>query len=115
MIPLFLIFILISQIFVSNIVAESYPTSSVEKYELDPALKEFSFDIGYGTEYFTAYIRPDIQSFTRGEHKVAKKPNMNGHAVKFINMSPDSLRLYWYVHIIVFIIKLPALVSTIVK
>jgi len=75
--------------------AESCPTSSVEKDEIDPALKEFKFDIGYGTEYFTAYVQPDIQSFSRGEHEDAKEPNMKGHAAKFINMSPDTLRLYW--------------------
>ena len=89
MIPLVLILLIISQL------AESYPTSSVEKDEIDPALKEFKFDVGYGTEYFTAYVQPDIQSFSRGEHKDAKEPNMKGHAVKFFNMSPDILRLYW--------------------
>jgi len=78
-----LVYIVISQLLVSKTLAESYPTSSVEKDEPDPALEEFSFDIGYGTEYFTAYVQPVIQSFSRGEHKQAMKPNMKGHAVKF--------------------------------
>ena len=94
---LFFISILVSHIIVGETLAESYQTLSVEKDEVDPALKEFSYDIGYGTEYFTAYVRPHIQQFSRGEHQHARKPTMDGHAVKFFNMSPNAVRLYWYV------------------
>jgi len=92
---LFFISILVSHIIVGETLAESYQTLSVEKDEVDPALKEFSYDIGYGTEYFTAYVRPHIQQFSRGEHQHAKTPRMNGHALKVINMSPETIRLYW--------------------
>jgi len=92
---LFFIYTVILQLVFGKTLEESYLTSSVEKEELDPALKEFSFDIDYGTEYFTGYVQPDIQTFTRGEHQHARKPTMDGHAVKFFNMSPNAVRLYW--------------------
>jgi len=93
--PLLPIVTVILAMILVQIQAESLSTSSVEKEEPDPALKEFSFDIGYGPEYFTAYIQPDMQSFTRGETQNTIKPAMKGHAVKFFNMSPDTVRLYW--------------------
>lgn len=52
---------------------------SVTEEEADPALKEMSFDIGYGTEYFTAYVQPSIYYFSKGEHKTAKIPSMVGY------------------------------------
>lgn len=63
--------------------------------EPDPALKEMSFDIGYGPEYFMAYVQPDISNFTQDETSKVVKPRHNGHAAKFINMGPSSVRLYW--------------------
>ena len=71
------------------------PSCSVEKEEVDPNLHEISFDLGYGPETFDVYVRPDIASFTRGEYKEAKTPRMKGHAAKFFNMSPNTIKLLW--------------------
>lgn len=79
----------------------SYSESSVEHdvayYETASAsnLHRMTFDIGYGPEYFDAYIRPDISLFSQGNHTQPKTPSFEGHAVKFFNMSPHPVHLYW--------------------
>ena len=71
-------------------------SSSADNYsEVDSSLKEMSFDLGFGPEWFEAYVQPDIQSFTQNKHKEVVKPRMKGLAGKFFNMSPDELVLYW--------------------
>jgi len=92
----FILLCLILQGTFAEILSQSPPDES----ESDPALKEFSFDIGYGTEYFTAYVQPNIQAFSSGKHENIMEPSMRGHAVKFFNMSTKVVRLYWYVLIL---------------
>jgi len=71
-------------------------TSSIEdETAKDPSLQEMSFDLGYGTEYFEAFVQPTMEEMSQGKYKEAKKPRMNGHAVKFHNMSPDTVRYFW--------------------
>uniref|UniRef100_A0A7S2DUY8 Fe2OG dioxygenase domain-containing protein n=1 Tax=Helicotheca tamesis TaxID=374047 RepID=A0A7S2DUY8_9STRA len=66
-------------------------------FEKDPALKEMTFDIGYGEETFEAYVQPDVSSFYHEEVGSIKevKPHFVALAGKFVNMSPHPLRLYW--------------------
>lgn len=54
-----------------------------------------SFDLGWGTEVFEAFIEPDIVSMSQGKHEKVVKPAMNGHAVKFFNMGPQPVQLFW--------------------
>lgn len=65
--------------------------------ELDPALKEMTFDVGDGPQTFLAYVEPDIASFYRGNPPASTKvvPKFNGLAGKFINMSNKRLNFYW--------------------
>jgi len=69
--------------------------SQVRDAKDEPALTEMAYDLGYGREYFMAYVQPNISSFTQDEHQSVVKPRHNGHAAKFINMGPTSVRLYW--------------------
>ena len=85
--------LLVSQI-IGGAVSEIGPIYSVGD-EKDPNLKEMSFDIGFGTEYFDAFMEPDIQTISNGKHDQVKKPDFHGHAVKFFNMSPNTVELYW--------------------
>ena len=55
------------------------------------------FDIGNGEQMFMAYATPDISSFYQKDAgtKQAKDPRFHGIAGKFINLSPEPVRLYW--------------------
>lgn len=81
--------------------SSSYLPSSVEQdvayYESasDANLHRMTFDLGYGPESFDAYIQPDIAHFSQGNHTQSKTPSFEGHGVKFFNMSPTPVRLYW--------------------
>jgi len=61
----------------------------------DPNLQEMTFDLGYGAEFFEAYMDPDIKTMSRGKHDTIINPKFNGHAAKFFNMSPQTVRYYW--------------------
>lgn len=63
----------------------------------DPNLQEMTFDLGYGTEHFDVFMDPDIQTMSQGKHDTIVKPKMKGHAVKFFNMSPRLVQLFWCV------------------
>ncbi len=58
-------------------------------------LQKMSFDLGYGPETFDAYVQPNITVFSNGAIEKQVKTYHNGHAVKFHNMSPDSVLLVW--------------------
>lgn len=60
-------------------------------------LQQMEFDIGDGKETFMAYIPPEISSFYQEQQgsRRAVEPYFHGIAGKFINLSPDSCRLYW--------------------
>ena len=82
--------------FLSSCLSESAPTCSLTDEERkDPNLQEMTFDLGYGSEFFEAYMDPDIKTMSQGRHDTLIKPKFNGHAVKFFNMSPQTLRYYW--------------------
>lgn len=73
---------------------------SASEQELDPALKEMTFDLGHGPETFLAYVQPDVTTFYRDIDPPASKPvrpKHNGFAGMFVNMSNKRIRLYWYV------------------
>ena len=65
--------------------------------ERDPALKEFTYDVGDGPQTTLVYVQPDINSFypdsTRKYFPVP--PQFQGFAAKFINMSNKYLDFYW--------------------
>ncbi len=71
------------------------PSYSVSETRKDPNLEEVSFDLGYGEEFFEVFKEPDIVSMTQGNITEVKTPNFTGHGVKFINMSPELLNLFW--------------------
>mmetsp|Transcript_17814 Transcript_17814/g.25174 ORF Transcript_17814/g.25174 Transcript_17814/m.25174 type:complete len:544 (-) Transcript_17814:203-1834(-) len=80
-----------------NVLSSSSSSSSSldENEQEESELKEMIFDLGYGTEYFMAYVQPSIESFSKGNHTRARRPKYRGHAVKFWNISPYPLDLYW--------------------
>lgn len=71
------------------------PSSIEDETVKDPSLQEMEFDLGWGTEYFEFFMEPDMKAVSQGEFTEAKKPLMNGHAVKFFNMSPNTVRYFW--------------------
>jgi prolyl 4-hydroxylase len=55
------------------------------------------FDLGYGMQEFKAYVTPDVSTFYRegpGTRKV-RRPNHNGWAAKFVNISTQRVQLFW--------------------
>jgi hypothetical protein len=75
-------------------------TCSVVDDELDPALKEMTYNVGDGEKTTMVYVEPDIKSFYNGNPPASTKvvPKFNGLAGKFINMSNKNLRFYWESH-----------------
>ena len=54
---------------------------------------------GDRSETFYAYVEPDVSTFynqTEGQLRVVE-PDFTGLFLKFVNMSPKSVRLHWYV------------------
>jgi len=72
--------------------------SSFENFN-DPHLKPMTFQFPHEStpRTFEAYFQPDVSSFYNDppETHIIHKPQFNGLAGKFINMSPDHLSLYW--------------------
>lgn len=73
---------------------------SDEQQSRDPALKELTFDLGQGPQSILAYVTPDVTTFyppgIPPPAKTAVKPKFKGLSAKFINMSNQRVRLYWY-------------------
>jgi len=77
-------------------------TSSACNQGEDPALKEFTYDVGDGPKTTVVYVEPELNNFYRNadgspskkEYKRVK-PAFNGLAGKFINMSNKHLDFYW--------------------
>lgn len=68
--------------------------------QLDPALREMEYDVGYGPQKTLVWVEPPVESFyPSGEapSKTKVVPKFNGFAGKFINMSHMPVSLYWYV------------------
>lgn len=86
--------LLVAQVF-NGCLSENEPTSSITDIKKDPNLKEMSFDLGFGTEYFEAFVEPDISTMTKGKYDAVVEPNFKGHAAKFFNMSPNTVELFW--------------------
>lgn len=64
----------------------------------DPHLKEINVDLGTGTnETFLAYHPPDVSTFYQEEpgSRKAVRPSFYGQFGKFINLSPNPVRIYW--------------------
>eukprot|EP00533_Pseudo-nitzschia_delicatissima_P000785 CAMPEP_0116081312 /NCGR_PEP_ID=MMETSP0327-20121206/2131_1 /TAXON_ID=44447 /ORGANISM="Pseudo-nitzschia delicatissima, Strain B596" /LENGTH=531 /DNA_ID=CAMNT_0003572041 /DNA_START=69 /DNA_END=1664 /DNA_ORIENTATION=+ len=77
-------------------------SSACETTESDPALKEFTYDVGYGPQTMLAYVEPELDSFYQkpGQEPKQRKyrksvPQFDGFAAKFINMSNKHLDFYW--------------------
>lgn len=70
------------------------PSYSTDGTNIDE-IQQMTFDLGFGPEVFDAYVQPNITTFTQGTIEHPKKPQHNGHAVKFFNMSPEPILLYW--------------------
>jgi prolyl 4-hydroxylase len=71
-------------------------TCSLINDEIDPALKEMTYDVGDGPKKFMAYVEPEVSSFYRdGEEKTKVVPLFNGLAAKFINLSNKHVQHYW--------------------
>ena len=78
-----------------NFSVASTASVPVDDDRKDPNLQEISFDLGFGEENFEVFMDPDIQAISQGKHDKKVKPHMKGHAVKFFNMSPYSVKLFW--------------------
>ncbi len=80
---------------------EEQPTcdwsSACASTERDPALKEFTYDVGDGPQTMLAYVEPDVNTFYQETKRLYRKmkPRFNGFAAKFINMSNKHLNFYW--------------------
>ena len=64
----------------------------------DPHLTEIDVDLGKGfNETFLAYVPPDVATFYQEEpgSRRAVKPSFTGQFGKFVNMSPNPIRIYW--------------------
>jgi len=81
--------------FLGVCLSELAPTCSLADEEKKDHLQEMTFDLGYGPEFFDAFMDPDIKTMSRGKHNALITPKFNGHACKFFNMSPHPVRLYW--------------------
>jgi len=77
-----------------SIVATETPSYSTDGSDLNE-LQQMTYDLGYGPEIFDAYVQPNITTFSRGTYETPTTPKHNGHAVKFFNMSPKTILLYW--------------------
>ena len=63
------------------------------------SLEEMTVDLGHGNETALVYISPDISTFYQespGSRKILQ-PSFKGMFAKFINLSPDPVRIYWCV------------------
>ncbi|KAL3943937.1 MAG: hypothetical protein SGBAC_001971 [Bacillariaceae sp.] len=78
-------------------VSEEQTCSWTETNEIDPALKEFTYDIGDGPKQFLAYVEPDVSSFYQEPEGTRTKvvPKFSGFAAKFINLSNQNVKHYW--------------------
>ena len=77
--------------------AQEQTCSVVDVDEVDPALKEMTYNVGDGEKTTMVYMEPDIKSFYNGNPPASTKvvPKFNGLAGKFINLSNQYLRFYW--------------------
>lgn len=81
-------------------VAQKQQCSATEAdFNSDPALQTMKFDIGFGPQEFLAYVEPDVSLFYQEKAGSRKKqvPAHNGWAAKFVNMSTERVKLFWYV------------------
>jgi hypothetical protein len=72
--------------------------SAHELQNLDPNLKEMTYDVGDGPQNTLVYVEPPVTSFYKDGKAPASQivmPKHNGLAGKFINMSNKRLSLYW--------------------
>jgi len=77
-------------------------SSACSTTEKDPAMKEFTFDVGDGPQTTMVYVEPEVNTFYRSadgspstKNYKRVKPSFNGLAGKFINMSKEHLDFYW--------------------
>mmetsp|Transcript_21778 Transcript_21778/g.52659 ORF Transcript_21778/g.52659 Transcript_21778/m.52659 type:complete len:534 (+) Transcript_21778:52-1653(+) len=70
---------------------------SEQEFRNDPAVRTMNFDLGYGPQEFRAYAQPDVSEFYREPPgtRMPRRPNFNGWAAKFVNMSTQRIRLFW--------------------
>ena len=64
---------------------------------LPKSLEPMTVDLGHGNETAWVYVSPDIATFyqeTPGSRKM-QKPKFKGMFGKFVNLSPDPVRVYW--------------------
>ena len=90
--PLSLLYLLVG---LSVVSAEGLQCSATN--EIDPALKEMTYDVGDGEQKTLVYVEPDVTTFYQGNAPASTKvkPKHNGFSAKFINMSNQKLILYW--------------------
>jgi hypothetical protein len=60
-------------------------------------LEEMTIDLGHGNETAFVYVSPDISTFYQEPpgSRTILKPKFNGMFGKFINLSPESVRVWW--------------------
>jgi hypothetical protein len=64
----------------------------------EPNLNTMTVEYGSYNETFDAYVTPDVSTFYNlsARTKKASVPFFNGQYGKFINMSPNSVRVHWH-------------------
>ncbi len=68
-----------------------------DDFDIKLAVKIMEFNLRYGMQEFKAYVTPDVSTFYRegpGMREV-RRPNHNGWAAKFVNISTRRVRLFW--------------------
>jgi len=65
--------------------------------DLPKSLQLMAFDVGQGNETAWVYVSPDVSTFYQeppGSRKI-REPTFTGLAAKFINISPEPVKVYW--------------------
>ena len=68
---------------------------SYNKDQVDPALREMTYDIGDGPQTLKVYVEPDVNAMYNGNPPASSKvvPKFEGFSTKFINMSNKIVQL----------------------
>jgi len=82
------------------LVVQSWSACSLSTEELealDPNLVNMKYDLGEGEQNYLAYITPDVSTFYKDDPPSSQPvvPKHKGKGAKFINLSNETVLVYW--------------------